>query len=130
MAAEPWVLDDGLSQRAGTWHVLADVMIVGFCHSLSSQDLLREWFNQQSLAWAYVDGCLRKVAFCGGVQAYCESISNTEKVFLHSKGEDALDSLSECSKGIAAFVNAHDSQQTLIWHETRHDRKQHQLLLI
>ena len=94
-------------------------------------EALRQWLARQPSRQGLVDGAPRAVFHNGGVQGYLEGGDDTNldscTIHLHSHGEDAFDSLSDCSKQIARFARARGCEQRLQWVEARHDRSDHQL---
>ncbi len=138
MAANPrgdsdhWRLDYGWARRGGRWHEHTDVLLVGRAGGDAClAEALRQWLARQPSRQGLVDGAPRAVFHNGGVQGYLEGGDDTNldscTIHLHSHGEDAFDSLSDCSKQIARFARARGCEQRLQWVEARHDRSDHQL---
>ena len=129
---EYWLLDYDWSKRGGPWNELTDVMLIGDTHNEAcSVDALKSWVSLQERGRAKVDGTEREIFYAGGVQGYLDFSPQPNgpslTLFLHSHGEDAFDSLSYYSKKIANYLKSRGCAHGLIWHEARHDRKDHQL---
>ena len=130
--SDHWRLDYRWARRGGRWHGHTDVLLIGRAAGDSClAEALRQWLAQQPSRQGLVDGAPRKVFYTGGVQGYLEAGDGAAidscALHLHSHGEDAFDSLSDCSKQIARFMRARGCEQRLQWVETRHDRSDHQL---
>lgn len=122
-----WLLDYGWAQRGGQWDEFSDVLLVGDTGGdARSAEALRAWVARQSTAQASVDGVRREIFYAGGVQGYLDTwgVGASPAICLHSRGEDAFDSLSHCSREIARFLRSSGCER-LRWIEARHDRADH-----
>ena len=119
-----WPLDYDWSRRGGRWDVHTDVLLLADAgHDPACAQALADWVAQQHQERARVDGVERAIVYAGGVQGYLEG----HTLYLHSRGEDAFDSLSHYSREIARFLRRQGCQAALRWTEARHDRPDHQL---
>ena len=127
---EGWPLDYDWARRGGPWDEFTDVMLVGDPQGDAGViQALRDWVARQSQERAEVDGEARAIFYAGGVQGYLDGGEGEASwvICLHSKGEDAFDSLSHYSREIARFVRGRHAHAALVWREARHDRGDHQL---
>lgn len=127
-----WELDYSWSKRGGKWTEFTDVMLIGeTTHDQHCINTLREWVALQETDQAAIDRVKRTIFYAGGIQGYLDFSSNeaadSQVIYLHSRGQDAFDSLSYYSKQIANFLRNHGCRAGLMWREARHDRKDHQL---
>lgn len=93
-------------------------------------DALRTWVCAQEKSNATLDGEPMEIFYVGGIQGYLKEVSNPDKLLLrlHSRGEDAFDSLSHYSQVVATVLCKCGGNCTLNWIEHRHDRN-HDILV-
>ena len=121
-----WALDYDWSRRGGPWNEFTDVLLIGDPGG-QAQTLaaLKDWIARQEHDRAQVDGKACEIFYAGGVQGYLHSTGEDGAacvLHLHSRGEDAFDSLSHYSREIAKFVRARHADARLTWIEAGHDR--------
>ncbi len=126
-----WRLDYGWARRGGWWDEFTDVLLVGDTGGEArSAEALRIWVAQQSSDHALVDGVRQEIFYAGGVRGYLDARGlgavGSPAICLHSRGEDAFDSLSHGSREIARFLRSRGCER-LRWIEARHDRTSHRL---
>ncbi|MDO5693778.1 MAG: hypothetical protein Q4G70_15095 [Pseudomonadota bacterium] len=124
-----WLKDYGWAQRGGAWNEDTDVLLVGTVASgAPGADALNAWVAQQDKSQGRVDGVEREIFYAGGVRGYLETSEDGTALYLHSRGEDAFDSLSHYSGEVARFLRAQGCDTPLQWTEARHDRADRQLV--
>ena len=126
-----WRLDYGWAQRGGKWSEFTAVMLEGVLQgNRKCLDALRAWVSSQEKSNATLDGEPMEIFYVGGIQGYLKEVSDPDKLLLrlHSRGEDAFDSLSHYSQVVATVLRKCSGNCTLNWIEHRHDRNHDRLV--
>lgn len=130
---EPWKLDYSWCSRQGPWTPESDVLLEGKAHTgrelarLLSKDLAKLTPGTQTMQ----DSGVQPGYWNGGVFLYLSthqgqplpaSNSHHTQIWLHSRGEDAMDSLAWVSQLICELLDKSHQCLDLRWIEHPHHR--------
>lgn len=118
-----WPLDYSWGSKINKWKENTDVFLEGqISNKNESLDLLRTIISKFDKDEAFLDGEKIEIFYVGGVQGYIQELDKNFSICLHSKGEDAFDSLSYYSEFIERKLKIKKNKISVKWIKHKHDR--------
>lgn len=121
-----WPLDYSWGSKINKWKEDTDVLLEGEILSVNTEDLefLKSMISEFDKGFAFLNGEKKEIFYAGGVQGYIVETAKSFSIYLHSRGEDAFDSLSYYSEFIERKLKENNNKISFNWIKHKHNRKE------